>query len=234
MLSNDVSWGGLKAQLGWVRATAKSVGLPKMVQSVPGFLRIVQRDVRRFGWRRGLVGLPAISYQSTVRMGSMIRAIFRFAGTFWTAMGALTTWDNAIRGCKVGEQVKHKYIREGVIAAWGGLYEGGAYSHLEEICQYDQRDKERSDRILEYIFETNLACIENHCGDSLNAVAPPSHVMYSPACMDYDKYTQRIKAVFDPNDAADGSGYTDPHYKPDARALQAIKAALSNRAPIEI
>ncbi|MBI2570780.1 MAG: FAD-dependent oxidoreductase [Candidatus Schekmanbacteria bacterium] len=239
-LTNDMSWNGMLMQWGWIRATVKSVGTGKMLRSVPGFLGIVARDVRRHGWRRGLGGIPSVSYQSTIRMGSMIRAIFRFAGTFWTAMGALTTWDNAIRGCRVGEQVKRKYIDEGVIvddggdAAWGGLYEAGAYAHLEEICQYDQRDQTRSDRILEYIFETNLACIETHCGDSLNAVAPPSHALYSPACLDYDKYTQRIKATFDPANAADASGYTDPKFMPDARTMRAMENVMKHRAPITV
>lgn len=239
-LTNDLSWTGIRQQIGWLRASFASIGPWKVLRSIPGFLGIVARDVRRHGWRRGLGGMPALSYQATLRMGSMIRAIFRFAGTFWTAMGALTTWDNAIRGARVGEQVKRKYIREGVIvddggdAAWGGLYEAGHYAHLEEVCLYDPRDQARADRILDYIFETNLACIETRCGDSLNAVAPPSHLMYSPACMDYDKYTQRIKAEFDPNNAADASGYTDPNYAPDERTQRAMQRALENREPIRI
>ena len=69
--------------------------------------------------------------------------VFRFGGTFHTAMGSLVSWDNAVRGAKVGMQVKRKYIDDGVLFddgadnAWGGLYEGGVYSHLEELACYD-------------------------------------------------------------------------------------------------
>ncbi len=61
-------------------------------------------------------------------------------------MGALVSWDTAIRGAKVGKAIKDRFIERNILFddggdnAWGGLYEGGAYSHLEELAMYDPRD----------------------------------------------------------------------------------------------
>lgn len=155
-------------------------------------------------------------------------------------MGSLVAWDNAIRGAKVDAQVKKKYIDRGVIVddgadnAWGALYECGAYAHLEELAMYDQRDARCREEVFDYILETNLACIEQRCGDSLNAVGPPAHALFSPECGQYDKYTQRIKAEFDPNNAADARMFTDPRFAPTPAMVASMGRVMSSRAPVKI
>jgi hypothetical protein len=240
VLSNDISPAGVFSLLGLIRAVARRVGIAGILRSIPHATRLLLRDARRYGVTRLGATMPSLLYQSLVRSGMNMRGVFRFAGTFWTAMGSLVSWDNAIRGAKVGAQVKRKYIEKGIIVddggdnAWGGLYEGGAYAHLEELAMYDQRDPRCREGVVDYILETNLACIENHCGDSLNAIGPPNHALFSPACMDYDKYTQRIKAALDPNDAAEGGMYTDPHFAPPENAKAAMLRVASARARVEI
>ncbi|MBI2889566.1 MAG: FAD-binding oxidoreductase [Nitrospirae bacterium] len=240
MLSNDLSLGGTTALLGFVRTVARRIGWGGLLKSMPSFLKLMMRDAERFGWGAVPDGLPSMMYQAVVRAGMNMRGVFRFAGTFWTAMGSLVSWDNAIRGARVGAQVKAKYIRKGAIVddggdnAWGGLYEAGAYAHLEELCMYDQTDPACKEAVTEYVIETNLACIENHCGDSLNAVGPTAHVLFSPVCMDYDKFTARIKAEFDPNNSAEASFYTDPNFVPPEGAQARMAAVLADRAPVSV
>ena len=240
VLSNDVSPAGVRSLLGLVRALSRRVGAGGILRSVPHAARLLLRDARRYGVSRLGAALPSLLYQSLVRSGMNMRGVFRFAGTFWTAMGSLVTWDNAIRGAKVGAQVKRKYIAQGVIVddgadnAWGGLYEGGAYAHLEELAMYDPRDPLCRERVTDYILETNLACIEHRCGDSLNAVGPPNHALFSPVCMDYDRYTQRIKAELDPNDAAEAGMYTDRNFAPPEKAKEAMQRVASARARVSV
>ncbi|MBI2566170.1 MAG: FAD-binding oxidoreductase [Candidatus Schekmanbacteria bacterium] len=239
-LSNDFSPAGIQDFLRFLKVVSARLGTRAFLRSMPSFLGLVLRDARRYGMAKAPMALTSLLYQSLLRSGMNMRGVFRFAGTFWTAMGSLVTWDNAIRGARVGAQIKRKYIDQGVIVddggdnAWGGLYEGGTFSHLEELAMYDQTDPEAGDRVAEYVAETNLACVDYHCGDSLNAVGPPFHRMFSPACMDYDKYTYRIKTTFDPQNAADATMFTDPAFAPDARLEARMQAVLADRAKVSI
>lgn len=238
-LSNDLSLSGLFQLIRFAGTFRRRVGWMALLRSLPGMLGMLVRAARRHGWARASVFLPQLVYQALLRSGMNVRGSFRFAGSFWTAMGSLVTWDNAILGAKVGEQVKQKYIKQGAILddggdnAWGGLYEGGAYAHLEELAMYDQTDPKCKQGVVDYILETNLACIENRCGDSLNAVGPTSHVLFSPVCMNYDRYTQRIKAEFDPKCVAESSVYTDAKFVPSPEMEASMKRVSSQRAAID-
>lgn len=214
----------------------KRIGIGDLVRSIPGLTKVYGRAIRKYGPRDGLNFLPMMMYQSLLRSNMNMRGVFRFGGSFWTAMGALVTWDNAIRGAQVGAQVKQKYIDDKVIFddgadnAWGGLYEGGAYAHLEELCCYDPTDETCRDRVLDYIIDTNLAVIENKCGDSLNAMGPGNHMLYSPHCDNYDVWQQRIKAAVDPDNHADASLYTDPDYQPSEHMLKCMQRVVASRS----
>jgi hypothetical protein len=157
-------------------------------------------------------------------------------------MGSLVAWDNAIRGAKVGAQIKRKYIEEGVLFddggdnAWGGLYEGGTYSHLEELGCYDPRDPYCLEHANDYCIETNLASIDHQLGDCINGIGPGNHLLFSPHCWNYDTWQQRIKEVLDPNGAAESSFYTDRAFNenPPARYVRQVERVRANRAPIII
>jgi hypothetical protein len=232
------------AQVYWIarmmNALRSEIGIIPIIKSIPTFVGKLSRDIWKLGLTRGLGAIMALSYQALVHSGMNMRGVFRFGGTFWTAMGALVSWDNAIRGAKVGAQIKKKYIDEEIIFddggdnAWGGLYEGGCYGHLEELCCYDPTDETCRERVMEYIIETNLACLRYACGDSLNAIGPPCHALYSPKCYDYDRWQQSIKQALDPNNAACANMYTDPHFEENLSEHQVRSMQRATGSPARV
>jgi len=168
--------------------------------------------------------------------------VFRFGGSFHTAMGSLVSWDNAIRSAKVGAQVKRKYIADGVLFddgadnAWGGLYEGGAFSHMEELACYDPRDAHCLEHANDYCIDANLACIDHTLGVCINGIGPGNHLMYSPHCYEYDRWQQKIKTALDPKNASDASFYTDPEFEknPPARYVNQVERVKADRARVVI
>lgn len=242
MLSSDMSPPTIYWLMRLINTLRRRIGWWKVLKSMPGFIASILRDINRYGVKKGIRFMPSLMYQSLLRSNMNMRGVFRQGGSFWTAMGALVSWDNAIRGAKVGAQIKQKYIEKKIIFddggdnAWGGLYEGGTYAHLEELCCYDPTDPYCKEHILDYILETNLACIENICGDSLNAIGPANHALYSPHCYNYDKWQQEIKKALDPNNSADAGFYTDPDYEknPPPHAVKALFRVLSDRAKVTI
>lgn len=239
MMSNLAGLDGAIWSARAVRVLVRRVGLAGVVRSLPGLARIARGNARRFGWRR-LAGLaPDFLYLGTVRAGLNMRNIFRFGGSFWTSLGSLVTIDNAIRGAKVGAQVKRKYIDRGVIFddgadnAWGGLYEGGAYAHLEELAAYDQTDPECAEGVLDFIYETNLAAIDQHCALPINAIGPAMSDLFSPHCGDYDEWQRRIKTTFDPNGASEGTFYVDPDFEPDDWSRASLDRVRAGRTEVD-
>jgi len=224
-----------------VRAMARDVGWRPLLRSLPGMLAILGGRVEGIG-PEVLRHQSEMLYDVLVRNGMQMRGVFRFGGTFHTAMGSLVSWDNAIRGAKVGAQVKQKYIDDGVLFddgadnAWGGLYEGGAYSHLEELACYDPRDPHCLEHANDYCIDANLACVDNFLGDCINGVGPGNHLIYSPHCYDYDRWQQKIKAALDPRNASDASFYTDPEFEksPPPRYLRAMERVKADRAKVVI
>ncbi|MBU1670248.1 MAG: FAD-binding oxidoreductase [Actinobacteria bacterium] len=152
-------------------------------------------------------------YISLVKQHLNARGIFRFGGSFWTSMGALTSWDCCIENAKEGEQIKRKWIDEGVLMddgaenAWGGLYESGCYGHLEELGVYDQSDPICVDHGIDFVVDTVEATINKHLAMSLNATGDPFHAWYSPHVMNYHDHVASIKEEFDRANLSDASVY---------------------------
>jgi len=223
-------------------AVARHAGAKAVLRSVPGFLKLIWRDVKRYGLKKGSDYLAAMSYEAMLRSGMNMRGAFKYGGSFHTSMGALVSWDASVRGAKVGMQIKKRFIEEKVIFddgadnAWGGLYEGGAYGHLEELAMYDPRDPYCRERIVDFILETNLASIDQVCGDPINGIGPFAHSIFSPACMDYDDWQQKIKAALDPANASESNMYTDPEFarNPPAALTEASQRVLRERTEIHV
>ncbi len=239
-----MSGGGLGKPYWMLRAlaaVARHAGTGTVVKSLPGLGKLLLRDIRRYGWK-GLDYLSALCYEAMIRSGMNMRGAFKYGGSFHTSLGALVSWDTAIRGAKVGRKIKKRFIErriafdDGADNAWGGLYEGGAYGHLEELAMYDPRDPCCREHLIDFILETNLACIDYTCGDAINPIGPPNHLIYSPACMHYDRWQQRIKAALDPNDASDAMMYTDPEFakNPPKAFTDALQRVRKERARIEL
>jgi glycolate oxidase len=223
------------------RAVARDIGWRAVLRSIPGLLAIGRGKVEGID-PGATMDLGARLYGGFVRNYMQMRGVFRFGGSFHTAMGSLVSWDNAIRGAKVGTQVKQKYIDDGVLFddgadnAWGGLYEGGAYSHIEELACYDPRDPDCLEHANDYCIDANLACIDHHLGLCINGIGPGNHVIYSPHCYDYDRWQQKIKAALDPRNASDASFYTDPEFEtnPPPRYANQVARVKADRAEVVI
>jgi glycolate oxidase len=224
-----------------VSAVRRKMGTKKLLQSLPGLAKMTIKFVKKYGLA-GLDYIPALGYESMIRQGMQLRGAFKYSGSFHTSMGALQCWDAAVRGAKIGEIVKRRYINDGLIFddgadnAWGGLYEGGAYSHLEELAMYDPRDERSSQAVLNFVVETNLVSVEQRCGDPINAIGPANHVVYNESCMNYDNWQQRIKKELDPNNVSDAGFYTDPGFaeNPPKGALEILERVLKNRTAVKI
>lgn len=223
-----------------VRTMNRRVKARDLAASVPGTLNFIRMLGKRHGYRNLIDTMPAILYEAVVRSGMNMRGVFRVGGTFWTAMGALVSWDTAIRGARVGAQIKQKYIDRGMFFddgadnAWGGLYEGGAYSHLEELACYDPTEETAGDAVVEYIFETNLASVEHTLGLPLNAVGPQASSFFGPFCGGYQTWQTQIKNTYDPNNASEASSYVLPDYQPGKGLRHLAKGVMNDRAPIDI
>jgi hypothetical protein len=224
-----------------LRAFARSRGWLALLRSLPVVLAMARGRVMGVA-KMDMSRRRHPGYNALVRNGMQMRGVFRFGGTFHTAMGSLVSWDNAVRGAKIGTQVKRKYIDDGVLFddgadnAWGGLYEGGVYSHLEELACYDPTDAHCLDHANDYCIDANLACIDHFLGDCINGVGPGNHLLYSPHCYDYDRWQQKIKAALDPRNASDASFYTDPEFEkdPPPRYAKAVARVKADRAKIVI
>jgi glycolate oxidase len=223
------------------RAVARDIGWGAIFRSVPGLLAIARGKIEGID-PGGYTNLGARLYGGFVRNHMQMRGVFRFGGSFHTAMGSLVSWDNAIRSAKVGAQVKRKYINDGVLFddgadnAWGGLYEGGTFSHMEELACYDPRDAHCLEHANDYCIDANLACIDHTLGFCINGIGPGNHLIYSPHCYNYDRWQQKIKAALDPKNASDASFYTDPEFEknPPPRYVKQVERVRADRAPVMI
>jgi hypothetical protein len=224
----------------FLRTLSRRVGITTLVRSVPGLVKMFAKMGRYYGLRRLPTSMSSLVYESAMRSGMNMRGIFRFGGTFWTAMGSLVSWDTAIKGARVGAQIKQKYIErgqffdDGADNAWGGLYENGAYSHLEELACYDPTEENSGDTAIGYIFETNLASAEHHLSLPLNAVGPQASGFFGPLCGNYQEWQVKIKQTYDPNNASEGSSYVMPDYKPGRALTNVALSVLGDRAEIDL
>lgn len=224
----------------FMRTVSRRVGIKKLLRSTVGLVKMFTKMGKHFGLRRLHTSMASLVYESAVRSGMNLRGIFRFGGTFWTAMGSLVSWDTAIKGARVGAQVKKRYIErgqffdDGADNAWGGLYENGAYSHLEELACYDPDEENSGDTVIGYVFETNLASAEHFLSLPLNAVGPASSAFFGPFCGEYQDWQIKIKQTYDPNNASEGSSYVVPDYKPGGVMKNLAMKVLEDRAEIDL
>ncbi|MCC7077439.1 MAG: FAD-binding oxidoreductase [Acidimicrobiia bacterium] len=224
----------------FIRTLSRRVKAKGLLKSAPGTLGLFRTFGKRYGYRKLTSSMSALLYEAVVRSGLNMRGVFRFGGTFWTAMGSLASWDNAIKGARVGAQIKKRYIDEGKFFddgadnAWGGLYENGAYSHLEELACYDPTDDDSGANVIGYIFETNLASAEHFLSLPLNACGPQASTFFSPLCGGYQNWQLAIKNTYDPNNASEGSSYVIPDYKPGRGLRKLAGNVMSDRAEIDL
>ena len=232
-LGNDSGMRGLRNKLRFLRIYTHRIGVLNMLRSVPGLLLFIAREVRQHGMGilRGGNPLDSVLYGKLVRADANVRAAIALGGVFSTSMGAVAPWDVSVRSAQAGIEVKKRFIARGEIlddggdGAHGGLYEGGAFSHIETVAQYDPNDSKQAEAIGRFVAQTNQAAIDKQCGIAINSFGPEGAHAFSPHAMGYDRLIQRIKEEFDPQDSADGGWYTDPNFEPTPEQNAALDEA---------
>ena len=81
-----------------------------------------------------------------------------------------------------------------------------------------------------------MACVDYNLGYCINGIGPSNHLIFSPACYDYDLWQQKIKAALDPNNSSDASFYTIPgyHLDPPEEVLESQQRVSRNRAKVHM
>jgi glycolate oxidase len=232
-LGNDSGMRGVRNKLRFLRVYARRIGVLKLLRSVPGLLFLVAQEVRQhgIGILRGGNPLDSILYGKLVRADANVRAAIALGGVFATSLGAIAPWDVSVRSAQAGIKVKKRFIARGEIlddggdGGHGGLYEGGGFSHIETVAQYDPNDPKQAAAIGRFVAQTNQAAIDKHCGIAINSFGPEGAHTFSSHAMDYDRLIQRIKTEFDPHDSADGGWYVDPCFEPTPEQKLALDEA---------
>lgn len=239
-LGNDTGLRSLANKLRFMRLYTRRLGVWKMIRSIPGLLAFVWHEVRQngFGILRNGNPMDTVLYGKLVRADANVRAAVAMGGTFATSLGAITPWDVAVRSAQTGIEVKKRFIARGEIVddggdgGHGGLYEGGGFSHIETVAQYDPNDPKQAAAIPRFAAETNRAAIDRHCGIAINSFGPEGAHTWSSEAMDYDALIQRIKREFDPADSADGGWYTDPDYRPTDEQQRLLEEVEAEKLPL--
>ncbi len=234
-LGNDPGVRGLRNKLRFLRVYMRRIGALNMLRSIPGLLVFVAREVGHHGLGilRNGNPLDSVLYGKLVRADANVRAAIALGGVFATSLGAIAPWDVSVRSAQAGVKVKKRFIARGEILDDGGdgghgsLYEGGGFSHIETVAQYDPSDPKQAEAIGHFVAQTNRAAIDKQCGIAINSFGPEGAHTFSPHAMGYDRLIQRIKQEFDPHDSADGGWYTDRDFKPTPEQELALDRAKS-------
>jgi hypothetical protein len=232
-LGSDGGWRGLRNKLRFLRLYTRRIGAWNMIRSIPGIIFFIKQEVRANGLRILSEGSPldATMYGKLVLADANVRAAVAMGGTFATSLGAITPWDVSVRSAQAGIEVKKRFIARGEIlddggdGGHGGLYEGGAFSHIETVAQYDPNEPKQAAAIGRFVAQTNQAAIDKQLGIAINSFGADGAQYFSEPAMDYDRLIQRIKAEFDPENSADDGWYTDPTFEPKSEQLAAIAEA---------
>lgn len=232
-LGNDGGLLGLANKARFALAMTRHLGVWDMLRSLPGLARFVLGELRIHGFNKLLQGSTPLDnaiYGRLTRADANIRTIISFGGSFVTCMGCITTWDVSIRSAQVTLALRKRMIERGELdgsdegnADHGGLYEGGTFSHIESPMFYAPNDVERAVFTRRYNTEMNHACATQKLGVPITSSGPVGTYVFSPISLNYDRYTARIKEVFDPHNSAEASWYTDRHYRPSPEQQQLDK-----------
>ncbi|MHB8895727.1 MAG: FAD-binding oxidoreductase [Candidatus Geothermincolia bacterium] len=188
----------------------RDAGVKKTASGMPDFLAFMRKNLRK---GKSPNTFAKTLYLALVTQSMQAKGMARFAGSFWTSMGALTSWDCAVENVIEGEKIKRKWIDRGSLmddgaeCSGGGAYESGCYAHLEEIYVYDPSDADSARGGVEFILDTVRASIDKHLGFDINCTGDLMHALHSPHVYGYHEHLADIKEEFDPENLSDGSSY---------------------------
>jgi hypothetical protein len=242
-LGSDSGWTGLTNKLRWVLRHTRDLGWRDMLRSVPGLLGFMRGEFRTHGYDKLLNGSPLDNalYGRLTRADANVRAGAAFGGSFVTSMGCIVPWDVTVRSAQITLAIRRKMIERGELWAddggdgdHGGMYEGGAFTHIESVVCYSPENPRQSQATRRYNAVMNQAATEQKLGVPITSFGPMGAHKFSPQANHYDRITQRIKAVFDPLNAAEASWYTDPNYRPPVSSQVTDAEVATDRELLDI
>lgn len=228
-LGNDGGFVGLANKLRWAISMTRYLGGRDMVRSIPGLLGFVLGELRTHGFNKILSGSTPLDnaiYGRLLRADANVRTVVSFGGSFVTSMGCIAPFDVSIRSAQITLAIRKRMIERGQLVDdggdgdHGGLYEGGAFTHIESPIFYAPNEPEESDITRRYNTEMNHAAAKMKLGVPITSFGPEGARQFSPGASSYDTYTSRIKRVFDPDNSAEASWFTDPDYRPNDAQLE--------------
>jgi glycolate oxidase len=241
-MGSDDGLVGLRNKFNWARRVVKDLGIYKTLKSLKWSIGYMKGELQLHGFDKLHTGngtpLESNLYGALLRAGSNIRAVASMGGSFITTMGSLLPWDAVVRSQQIHLAIRKDLLKKGKLLMQdqgdgdhGCMYEAGAYTHTESVVLYDPTDKSMQDIIKNFNATMDDASINHKVGTSIASFGPKGAAMYSEPMLNYDTYTQRIKAVFDPFNSADGSYYTDSKFKLGKEAEAVISQAKKERVP---
>lgn len=240
-LGNDGGAVGLANKLRWAISMTRYLGIGDMVRSIPGLAAFVLSELRTHGFgklRSGGTPLDNAIYGRLLRADANVRTIASFGGSFVTSMGCIAPWDVSIRSAQITLAIRKRMIGRGQLVDdegdgdHGGLYEGGAFTHIESPIFYAPNDPEQAAITRRYNAEMNHAAATMKLGVPITSFGPVGAHQFSPLAHRYDTYTSRIKRVFDPANSAEASWYTDRTYRPSSAQQVLDRQVEDDACPI--
>jgi hypothetical protein len=221
-LGSDGGLHGIANKMRWAACMTRYLGARDMLRSLPGLAAFALAEFRVHGFDKIRYGSPLNNalYGRLVRADANVRTITSFGGSFVTSMGCIAPWDVTIRSAQATLAIRKRMIARGQLADdggdgdHGGMYEGGAFTHIESVICYAPEDGGQAEFTRRYNAEMNHAAARLKMGVPITSFGPAGAHLFSPLAFHYDRFTQRIKSVFDPNNAAEANWYTDPLYQP--------------------
>jgi glycolate oxidase len=241
-LGSDTGLKGLEHKLRWVLRFTKDIGIKDMAKSIVGLSKFMLKELKIHGYAKILNGSPLDNtlWGKFIRMDANVRAVQAFGGSFVTSMGCIVPWDVTVRSSQITRDIRKRLIKKGHlqvdddgICDHGGMYEGGAFTHIESVVMYSPDDESQIPITREFNAALDLAVIDQKLGGvPITSVGASGAHMFSPVTLDFDLFTQRIKRAFDPNNSAEGSWYSDPNFEPEKWEKDALNAVMEDPCPI--
>lgn len=156
----------------------------------------------------------------TIRGSCAARHVFRPTGSFRSCMGALEAIDLAVNQGIASNTIKAKHMKKGEImndggdSAWGIVFEGGHFMHVEEPG-YAHPGNEGQKGLAGYITECDEVAAtaggEFHCGGvPLGVAGNKKHNLFGPNLLNYHQWMRKLKKAMDPNNVSDSTQYISP------------------------
>lgn len=242
-LGNDGGGVGWANKARWALSMTRYLGLRDMLRSLPGLAAFVLTELRTHGFDKLLNGSTPLDnavYGRLMLADANIRTVISYGGSFVTSMGCISSWDVSVRSAQTTLAIRKRMIARGQLVDdegdgdHGGLYESGAFTHIESPIFYAPNDLQQTDVTLRYNAEMNHAAATQKLGFPITGIGPVGAHQFSPLAHDYDRYTARIKKVFDPTNNAAANWYTDRAYHPGAAQLALEKQVEDDACPIPV